>query len=185
MCDRRSRARFEMNDKDISKVGSSMIKKATQVLSVHRLDMNFDGSTDYLVRTLIDTTAEGDEEKSQTIQYSYFNNKFKPLYSEIKEVDGKQKRINLSEWKLKFEQVILQELDNFSLVPYESKEFGKILIPVFLAWAKQPEADENPNPFTRLRRRIFSSKIFYFIPEREGDDVKLITRTFNSFKARQ
>jgi cell wall-associated protease len=173
---------FEMNDKDISKVGSSMIQKASKVLSVHRLDMNFDGKTDYLVRSLIDTTEEGEEEKSQTILYAYFNDAFKPLYTEVKDIDGKKKKVDLSKWKLKFEQVILQELDNFSLVPFESKEFGKILIPVFLAWAKQPEADANPNPFTRLRRRIFSSKIFYFVPERDGDEVSLITRTFNSFK---
>lgn len=172
---------YEVAGQGINKIGATMIDNVKQILSVHRLDMNFDGTTDYMVRALIKVEVEG-EDPTEHIEYLIFDNKLKPLFFKEVEIDGKKKRVSLSQWKLKFEGVILSELDNFSLVPFESADFGKILIPVFLGYAKQPEVNENPNPFTRLRKRIFSAKVFYLTPEiGEEDKVELITNTFNTY----
>lgn len=163
---------FEMKNDKIEKLGSQLIKDISQVISVHRMDTNFDGKTDYLIRSVVNID-EGEDKKTQTIQYAFFNEKFRPLFTK-----GEQ---NLSFWNLKFEKVILQDLDDFTLAPYETSAFGKILVPVFHAFAQTPEADENPNPFARLRGRVFSTKLFYFLPEVSSDgDVKIITRTFNT-----
>ena len=167
---------FEMKNNNIEKVGMTLLKDISQVISVHRLDMNQDGKADYMIRSVVNL--DGEEEgadKTQTIQYAYFNSSLKPLFTK----NGK----NLSNWNLKFEKVILQDLDDFSLVPVTNKEFGKILIPVFHAHAKKPEADTNDNPFARLRGRVFSTKLFYYLPQvNEDGEVSLITRTFNTNK---
>lgn len=167
---------FELKNSSIEKVATRLLEDATQVVSVHKIDLNLDGEYDYLIRTVVNLESDEDkDEKTQTIQYVAFDSKMKPLFMK----DGK----SVSKWNLKFERVILQDLDDFTLAPIDHSDFGKILVPVFHAHANKPEADTNDNPFARLRGRVFSTKLFYFIPEVTGDgSVQLITRTFNTNK---
>jgi cell wall-associated protease len=173
----------------VMNVGTGLIPSAKSILSIHRVDANLDGTADILIRSLIEIDKEdgevgedGEKEKEQTIQYSYLTEKLRPLFSEFKEIDGKRTRKDFSHMKMKFEGVILQDLNDFAFGKVDFERFGKILIPVYLTYGNQPEADTNPNPFARLRRRVFSSKLYYYEPVIVGENVELITRTINDNK---
>ncbi len=172
---------FTKKQDAIANLGTTKIAKATQILSVHRLDANLDGKADILIRSLIKRDKEGGEvdeegnvEQEQTIMYSYLTEELKPLFS---------KALNHSHMILNFEGVILQNLNDFSFGHVEFKGYGRILMPVYMFYGEQPEADTNANPFARLRRRAFSAKIYYYEPAIQDDGtVDLITRTMNDNK---
>ncbi len=66
-------------------------------------------------------------------------------------------------------------------MPMPYGDFGKILVPVYLGYYSElPEADRNPNPFARLRKRVFSSRVYFYEPKIENDKGVLITRTLNN-----
>lgn len=159
---------FNSDESRIFKAGMAMIRNAKRILSVHRLDMNFDGVEDYMIRSFIETGA--DDEKVQSIQYSYFTNKMRPLFGNEKD----------SNWKVKFEKVILQDFDDFSLVPFVSEKFGKILIPAFLAVGPTPAANRNPNPFFRLYKKSFVQNLYYYLPEQVDGQTQLTLQTINT-----
>lgn len=168
---------FDADEKNIKKVNSVLIEKGTQLISIHRLDANFDGEMDYLLRSIV---SEGEGEAS--VVYSFFNKKLKPLYLK-KATRENPKPIYLNEWKLKLESVILKDIDDAAFMPYESKDFGKVLVPTFTDYKdlQRPEADRVENPFARLRRKHFSSRIYYFEPMvNEDNTVTFITRTLNT-----
>lgn len=181
---------FTQKADTIMNVGTGILPNAKSILSIHRVDANIDGTADILVRSLIeienidgDLDEDGNVKKDTTIMYSYFNEKMRPLFSKKEVIDGKKKRINQSNMKLKFEGVILQELEDFAFGKVTYKGYGTILVPVYMTYGKQPEADTNPNPFARLRKRAFSSKIYFYEPSIiEGEEVKLTTRTLNDNK---
>lgn len=182
----------------VKNIGTTNIPKATSILSVHRLDANLDGKADILVRSLIEVPVEkeetdtpnteeppAEEEKEQKIQYSYLTeDKLRPLFSELIEENGQRRRIDHSHMVLNFEGVILQELNNFAFGKVNFDKYGEILIPVYLSFTEQlPEADRNPNPFARLRRRVFSQRIYYYQPSlKEDNSVELTTRTLQDNK---
>ena len=174
------------NDK-IMNIGTTILPAAKSLLSIHRVDVNNDGKADILVRSLIEVENKGDQlnessEKSTTIMYSYLNESMNPLFFEKKVIGNKNKIINHSHMHLNFEGVILQDLKNFAFSKVDFGKYGKISIPVYTTYGAQPSSDTNPNPFSQLRRRVFSSKIYFFEPKISEKGVSLTTRTFNTNK---
>ena len=178
---------FTRKGNRIQNIGTTLVKEAKSILSLHRLDANLDGKPDILIRSLIEqdnSEGEVDEEgnvlKEQTIMYSYLTQELRPLFFEEYEENGQKRRKDLSQMKLNFEGVILQDLDDFAFGKMSYGDFGEILVPVYLAYSDQlPEADRNPNPFARLRRRAFSARLYYYEPLITETGPKLVTRTFN------
>ncbi|MBD66360.1 MAG: hypothetical protein CME62_14210 [Halobacteriovoraceae bacterium] len=168
----------EQQDK-ISPLGTTMLKDASSVLSIHRIDANFDGVADFIVRYIETKKVNGEDE--QKIVFAYFNEKLRPLFTQKDTTGDRVKLINHSVFKLKFEGVILQDLDNFAWSKQRLEGHGEISVPVYLGFADQPAADQNPNPFSQLRRRAFSSKIYFYEPVIDEDNEGvLVTRTLNT-----
>lgn len=167
----------------VMNIGTTLIKDVSTIISIHRLDANFDGKADILVRSLLEKKDEEGNITEQTVQYSYLTEKLRPLFFESEDLpDGKKRLINFSNMKLKFEGVILEDLNDFALTKVKYDRFGDILVPVYTKYGDNPEADRNPNPFARLRRRVFSAKIFYYLPELNDKETTLVTRTINNNK---
>ena len=162
----------------IRNIGNVMLEKGvSEILSVHRIDANGDGVADIVLRSLI--LKENDEgEESSEIMYSYLTERLRPLFSKTVEVDGKKQRVDYSHFKLKFENVILQDLNDFAWVKMTYGDFGEISVPAYLTYGNIPEADSGPNPFARLRKRVFSSNIYYYEPVIVEAKPTFITRTF-------
>jgi hypothetical protein len=180
---------FTRQGDKVKNIGTALVPDAKSILSIHRVDANLDGTADILIRSLIEiekidgeVDEDGKKETEQTIQYSYLTEKLRPLYSEVEMIDGARKRKDFSHMRLKFEGVILQDLSDFAFGKVDFGKYGKILVPVYLTYGEQPEADTNPNPFARLRRRVFSSKLYYYEPLIVNEKVELTTRTINDNK---
>ncbi|MBT4792596.1 MAG: S8 family serine peptidase [Halobacteriovoraceae bacterium] len=169
-----------VNDK-VMNLGRIRLPRAKSILSVHRVDANLDGKADILIRSLIELEKkEGQKEAESTIMYSYLTEKLRPLFFEVEKTpEGRNKIKSFSHMQLRFEKVILQDLNDFSFGIANYGKYGKVLVPVYKTFGDKPKADTNPNPFARLRKRVFSDKIYYYDPVIEGDKSYLITRTIN------
>lgn len=173
---------FKMQDGEIKRIGITKLDDFAQMVSVHILDANSDGVEDILVRYMSVIKGEGDKENENKIIYAYLKTDLRPLYAKQITNDKGEKRIeNYSLLELKLESVILNDLSNFALTKVKYHDFGTILVPVFLNYTAQlPSADLNANPFTRLRNRIFSQRIYYYLPVIEEGKPYFTTRTLNT-----
>lgn len=171
---------FTIKENELKRIGITILKDATDLISVHMIDANLDDKQDIVIRYLTTIEAESEEEEDQNfIVYSYLTEELKPLFK--KKINSKEE--SFSEFKLNFEDVFLSDLSNFSWGKVTFEGVGKMLVPVYLGYTqKLPEADRNPNPFARLRNRSFSSRIYYYVPKVTDDSVEFITRTLNNNK---
>lgn len=162
---------FKAENNELKRIGVTQIKGAVDTLSLHILDSNNDSDPDVLIRSLVREENEGGKSEDR-ILYSYLGTDLKPLYGE--------KRSSIY---LNFENTILRDLNNFSFYRSDHLDYGSILIPVYFDYREQlPKADRNPNPFSRLRNRSFSNRIYYYSLNVQKDSVEFITRTFNTNK---
>ncbi len=163
------------NDKIINN-GNIMLENTQSLLSIHRVDLNYDGKADYLIRSLQVEKVDGDE--VQKIIFSYLDENLRPLFRKRVQTNGEMKVLDFSQMELNFEGVILQDLSDFAFGKMPFGEFGEIAVPVYLGYKNElPDADRNSNPFARLRRRVFSSRVYYYEPKIEGEKATLTTRT--------
>ena len=166
----------------IRPLGTTFLKNAKSLLSVHRIDANFDGNADIVVRYLKEVKKDDSDEVDTSVVYAYMTEQLRPLFTEIKTIDGKEEKVDNSLIELKFEGIILQDLNDFVWGKSQYGNYGLISVPVFMIHGETPAADSNPNPFSRMRKRVFSANIYYFQPVIEEGKSAFITRTFSTNK---
>ena len=138
---------------------------ATQLLNVTRMDLNYDGVEDYLVRAIAcDKNCEDAEKASRYIQYSLWSKNLSPLLGEK------------SVWK--FLPIMFNvDLKSQRFLKVKTKEFGELAVPAFIETGVIPEAQQVVAPFSKPDLTI-ARRVYFLDPvlNPEGK-VELFTRT--------
>ena len=124
-----------------------------------RLDYNKDGQDDYFVSAII--------KKDKTVEIKHY-----VLNQEMNLLNGER-----SQWNFVDEGIIIHQ-PSLKFVEWDSKELGKVSLPIFWSQGKIPAADLNPDPFDRINS--VSRGLFYFMPVVADGEVKTQTRLLNS-----
>jgi len=126
---------------------SSSIPNAVKVMSVFKIDLNYDGTDDYLIRSLAQVGSD------RYIIYTYLNSNLLPLFGQ-EELPA----------QLHFRpEVAVLEPRAMAFIPYTTNGIT-VATPVFLTSGKLPKLDQNPDPWapqdTTTRERAY-----YFAPD--------------------
>src|SRR3989339_905332 len=155
---------FRLQNDSYAKLAPSIsIPNAKKLISILKVDINYEGNDDYFVGSLVKT------EKEQYLLYSFYNNNLSPLFSE-----------KLSHWKFTPETVFI-DLKTLWFIPFTTAQLGKVALPAFLAKGKVPLLDKNPNSFL-VDARNNIPHIYYLAPEIDNGSVVLKTRIFDNYK---
>ncbi len=155
---------FRLENDQYGKVANTIsLSNAKKLISILKMDINYDGKDDYFIGALVKT------EKEQFIQYSFYDNNLSPLFPS-----------EYSQWKFIPETVYL-DLKTLWFIPFQSKTLGKIAIPCFLANGRVPLLDKNPDSFS-VDSRENIPHIYYLIPVSEPTGIVLKTRIFDNYK---
>jgi cell wall-associated protease len=137
---------------------------AKGVLFALRVDVNYDGFSDYVIASVGQT---GDQ---KWIQYTYLNQNLQPIF-------GHQQDL-----RVKVEGAVIDEnaLKTLAWVPAQTP-FGKIAMPVFMTAGGLPKADMNPDPFA-FEPNSKRERVYYYEPKQENGAWVLATRSFDNTK---
>lgn len=145
--------------------GVISLPTASQLLNVTRMDLNYDGVEDYLVRAVAcDKDCEDPNKAARYIQYSLWSKDLTPLLG--------QKSI----WK--FLPIMFNvDVKSQRFVKTVSKEFGPIAVPAFLETGVIPMDQQNVPAFSKPDQTV-ARRVYYLDPvlNKEGN-VELFTRT--------
>jgi cell wall-associated protease len=160
---------FRAQDGKVKEVaGMISIPGVTQLLNVTKLDMNFDGSADYLIRAVAcDANCEDETKASRYIQYSVWNKDLSPLLGAK------------SVWK--FLPIMFNvDMKSQRFVRVNTKEFGPLALPAFLETGIIPLEQQKISAFSKPDQTV-ARRVYYIDPvsNKEGK-VELITRTLST-----
>ncbi len=142
-----------VEEKNITLLGEKLLMPD---LSILKVDLNYDGKPDYLIRSI------AQKQDDQEIHWYLFDSNFNPLFGKY------------SMWTLDFDSVLLDP-KSMSFVRYESSDFGTIAIPAFWATGRIPKIDADPNPLN-FEENLSMRRFYIFEPKIEGHDVRIKTR---------
>ena len=143
-------------------IKSIFLPKVSRVLSIHRQDINQDGTLDYFIYTL---SANKDE-----IQFYLMDEKLNPLFK------------NRSTWKMTlstFEGLPIDGgVEKFEWIKLKHKELGVILVPSMYKTYAMPEADNSK----MISERVIGAAPhqYYLNPVVAGDVVSIELRVVDS-----
>ncbi len=139
------------------------LPNSTQLLSIMVLDMNYDGTPDYFIRSL---AKKGNK---KFIQYSYFNQFGDPLFKKYSH-------------HVFVPSTVILDLRKAIFIPNHIDKIGKIAIPLFLAEGRIPEEDKNPDPW--ISPDLSKSRHFYFLKpsfNSEENNFEIKTRIMDNY----
>lgn len=148
---------------------SIVLTNAVQLLNVMKLDLNFDGDEDYLIRAIACTKdCETPSKAEKHIQYSLWKSDLTPLFGER------------SFWRF-LPTLVNVEQKSQRLMKLKTKDFGDILVPVFLENGPIPsDQQELPTAFS-LPDRSIARRMYHLSPElNDKGVVELKTKTLST-----
>lgn len=150
--------------------GTILLPGVTQLLNVTALDVNMDGTDDYMVRAISCEKDCDDASKAvRYIQYSFWKKDLTPLFGEK------------SIWKF-LPTMFNVDLKSQKFLKVVTKDFGPVLLPAFLETGVVPKAQQEVPAFGipdgSIARRV------YFLEPRvqEGELPLLETKTISTAK---
>jgi hypothetical protein len=141
---------------------------ATQLLNVMRLDLNYDGVEDYLIRAVAcDKNCEDPEKASRYIQYSLWKKDMTPLLGAK------------SVWK--FLPIMFNvDIKSQRFLKIKTKEFGELALPAFLETGLIPLEQQVVAAFAKPDLSA-ARRVYYIEPVSNPEGVvELITRTIST-----
>ena len=140
------------------------IAGAKGLLFVLRVDVNYDGVSDYVIETVGQT---GDK---KWIQLTYLNQNLQPIF-------GKQQDIRIDA-----EGAVIDK-DGMRTIGWVSTStpLGKIAMPVFRTNGGLPKADQNPDPFA-FEHNSMATRVYYYEPKLDKGVWSLSTRVYDNTK---
>lgn len=140
----------------------------TQLLNVTKLDLNYDGSDDYLIRAVAcDANCEDEAKASRYIQYSLWSKDLSPLLGAK------------SIWK--FLPIMFNvDMKSQRFVKVNTKEFGALAVPAFLETGIIPLEQQKIPAFAKPDQTV-ARRVYFLDPvsNKEGK-VELNTRTLST-----
>lgn len=141
---------------------------ATQLLNVTRIDLNFDGVEDYLIRAVAcDKNCDDATKASRYIQYTLWNKDMTPMLGDK------------SVWK--FLPIMFNvDIKSQRFMKIKSKEFGAIAVPAFLETGLIPLDQQKIPAFSKPDQTV-ARRVYYIEPVSNAEGkVELITRTVST-----
>jgi cell wall-associated protease len=164
---------FKKNADTFSELPAFMaLPGALQLLNVTKLDLNFDGEEDYLVRALACEKDCNDPAKaSRYLQYSLWKKDLTPLF------EGK----NI--WKF-LPTLVNVDIKSQRFYKLETKEFGPVAVPMFVETSVIPTEQQELQDSFSLPDRSASRRVYFLSPQKDNEGkINLVTKTIstNSF----
>ncbi|MFP5384650.1 MAG: S8 family peptidase [Bacteriovoracia bacterium] len=148
------------NDQYIQKKNTILIDNALLMVNLIRVDLNFDGTEDYIVQTL----AEADEKKF--FQYSFYNEELLALWPDFQHV-----KLNLD--------LYVERLNDMAFMKYEDPKRGTILVPAYFTNGMIPKIDQTITSWDRADAS--RKKRIYFL-EPNGTELRIRTLTTKTWE---
>lgn len=140
------------------KLVSTTINNIDKIISCMKVDLNYDGVPDYLVRSI----SKSSEKKY--ITYSYLDNNLRPLFS--------KQSINF------YPEAATLNIKSFGFVPVVTDE-GVIATPIFISRGTIPRESLNPDPWSE---EDLSKKLHIYIIYPDFKDNLIKTKIFDNYK---
>jgi cell wall-associated protease len=137
---------------------------AKAVLFALRVDVNYDGISDYVIASV------GQTDDKKWIQFSYLNQNLQPVF-------GHQQDL-----RVQVEGAVIDEnaMKTLAWIPSETP-FGKIAMPLFMTAGGLPKADMNPDPF-QFEPNSKRERVYYYEPKQDKGVWTLATRSYDNTK---
>ncbi len=148
---------IKVNNND-TQIISTSINNITKVISCIKIDLNYDGIPDYLVRSIGKSSGE------KYLIYSYLDSNLRPLFSQ-------------QSFRFYPETVILNT-KSFGFIPMMTKE-GLVATPMFISRGMIPKVSLNPDPWSEEDLSI-KSHVYVLYPDFEESLIK--TKIFDDYK---
>lgn len=136
------------------------IKNATQLISLVRMDVNYDGTDDFVAQLLIE-----DGEKRE-IRFYFYDLELNPLFGDK------------SMWQFTPEVAVI-EPRTLRYLPHSVPGLGKVAIPVFVTSGRLPDVEQDPSPWVR-NDTAKRERIYFLVPEVTADGVIVKTRSLST-----
>ena len=138
------------------------LKEAEKIIAITIGDYNYDQKPDLLIRSI----HQGEE--TPYIQYSFYSMDLAPLYGDK------------SFWRF-IPEVVVENLSNSTLIPYELEGIGNVAIPVFSEFGALPRVDNPSSPWSSPDRSVLN-RLYYLQPVLEDGKIHLQTRAITTKK---
>ena len=148
-----------VEERPIEIVGAKAVKW------ILRVDLNYDGLSDYVIESVGQT---GDK---KWIQLTYLNHNLQPLF-------GHQ-----ADLRIQAEGAVIDEkaLSNTLSWTTAQTPYGPMAMPVFVTEGSLPKADINPDPF-EFETNSNQTRVYYYTPQQVDGVWVLATRSFDNTK---
>lgn len=140
-------------------------KDAIKLLEVTKGDYNYDGQSDYLIKTII--SPQNDSNEEGYILYSYRDIDLKPLVGKFSDIRYYPKYVNITPKTVRLSKT---KLPNNML----------LATPNFIAQGKVPDEDQIVDPW--IRKDLSSLRRIYSLKVVENNFVEYKARTFMNIK---
>ncbi len=156
---------FKTEDKQITEQAPLFFQSVNHLLSILKVDINYDGELDYWIRVF-----GKDENNNTLLRHIFLNSDLKPLYPDF------------PYFNLKFEAgVILTDMKNLRFLPHTLNGTDLIALPLFYEEGFIPEIDQNIDPF-EFEENKKQLRIYYYQPEiSKQNEASLKIRLFNNY----
>ena len=152
---------LEGNEFQVNQVS---LTEADRLLGIYRMDLNYDGNEDYLIRAI------GKKGESQVILYYYLDSELKPLF---KDMDGPfVYSPDQAVWDPRNTVFIKYTTAGKSMVTMAFKSRGGV-----------PKSDRLNDPFNPTPDQGHDDHLYYFVPNFEKKEFTI--RLFDTFKWRE
>jgi len=149
--------------------GTLFLLRSVQLLNVMRMDVNFDGEEDYLIRTIVcEKNCEDSTKAFKFIEYSFWKKDLSPLFAEK------------SSWRF-FPTMMNVDIKTQRFYRLKTKDFGDIAVPMFLSTNLIPENQQKKSSTFSLIDKSILRRIYYLSPEvKENDEIHLTVQTIST-----
>ncbi len=161
---------FRKSDDVFAELPSTIVMAgAVQLLNVTKLDLNFDGEDDYLIRAIgCDKDCSDPSKAVRYLQYSLWKKDLSPLFKDK------------STWRF-LPTLVNVDIKSQKFYRLETKDFGPVAVPMFLETAIIPNSQQVLKDAFSVPDRSVLRRIYYLNPEIDAHGVvNLATKTIST-----
>ncbi len=145
---------FRKTDLQVVQVRESLrLENAQSLINLIRVDLNFDGKSDYVIQTL------NEDQKGKFLEFRFLNNDFTPLWTPLP-----QARVVLD--------VGVSSLNDLYFTQLNHPTLGKILVPTFFTEGQIPKEDQVKDFYGRFDTTK-ENRLYQLVPQITSKELHL------------